>query len=103
MALLYPLILGKTRLQSSSANTLTEALVDAYEGTYYTSRVKREKSQALQDRALKPGIPGLYQGLEMQILKGFFNQGVALLVKGRYVTLGNALVISDRSCVGSSN
>lgn len=90
-------MLAKTRLQSSSANTLTEALIDAYEGTYYTSRVKREKSKALEYRALKPGIPGLYQGLEMQILKGFLNQGVALLVKGRYVTLVGTLWVASKT------
>jgi hypothetical protein len=29
------------------------------------------------------GAEGLYQGWQMQILKGFFNQGVTFLVKGR--------------------
>jgi len=30
-----------------------------------------------------PGFETLYQGLQMQILKGFLNQGVTFLVKGR--------------------
>lgn len=86
VVLLYPMMLAKTRLQHSSAISLTEALVDAYEGKYSTSRVKRENIKAsASKRASKPGVLGLYQGLEMQIVKGFLNQGVTFLVKGRYV------------------
>jgi hypothetical protein len=29
------------------------------------------------------GINGLYQGLQVQLVKGFFNQGVSFLVKER--------------------
>lgn len=84
LAILYPIILAKTRLQNSSVVSLTEALMDAYEGRYSPSRSGREKKKAsASGQVSKPGTPGLYQGLEMQILKGFFNQGVTFLVKGR--------------------
>ncbi|KAJ7590593.1 mitochondrial carrier domain-containing protein [Mycena floridula] len=84
VTLLYPLILAKTRLSvSSSANSsLASVLVDAYEGRTEKSaglpkdeRAKRVKRQ--------DGIAGLYQGLPIQIIKGFFSQGVTFLVKGR--------------------
>ncbi|KAK0459212.1 mitochondrial carrier domain-containing protein [Desarmillaria tabescens] len=67
VAILYPLILAKLRLQAqrkttsaSSAATLGSILLDALKS---------------------PG--GLYQGLEMQISKGFLGQGVSFLVKER--------------------
>ncbi|TFK65629.1 hypothetical protein BDN72DRAFT_845308, partial [Pluteus cervinus] len=41
----------------------------------------------LQDMIWKPGVCRLYQGIEVQTLKGFINQGVTLLVKGRCVRL----------------
>ncbi|KIK60998.1 hypothetical protein GYMLUDRAFT_166757 [Collybiopsis luxurians FD-317 M1] len=85
VALLYPLILAKTRLQvsrktlssaSSSGPTLRTIMLDAYHGRY-----PHPQSSVDTDRAT--GLKRLYQGLEMQILKGFFNQGVTFLVKGR--------------------
>ncbi|KAJ8076775.1 hypothetical protein AAF712_000395 [Marasmius tenuissimus] len=70
VSILYPLILAKTRLQAykkrkadtvalSSPPSLLSVLEDAY---------RRDE---------------LYQGLEMQIFKGFVSQGVTFLVKGR--------------------
>jgi hypothetical protein len=45
---------------------------------------RRSKSSYYDVNAPKvEGIEGLYQGLKMQILKGFFNQGMTFLVKGR--------------------
>ncbi|KAK7472297.1 hypothetical protein VKT23_000417 [Stygiomarasmius scandens] len=88
VAILYPLILAKTRLQARKRSlsetlpanvqikqkpTLTSVLVDAYLGQYPDGqRGKREG-----------GMGALYQGLEMQTLKGFLNQGMTFLVKGR--------------------
>jgi hypothetical protein len=76
--ILYPLMLAKTRLQASSATSMSEVLADAYNGS---GRSRGELPTAHGIR--KPGIPGLYQGLEMQIVKGFLSQGVTFLVKGR--------------------
>ncbi|KAH8827923.1 mitochondrial carrier domain-containing protein [Flagelloscypha sp. PMI_526] len=59
--LLYPLILAKTRLQATSATSIQE--------------VWQEGSEA--------GVAGLYQALQMQLLKGFLSQGVTFNVKGR--------------------
>ncbi|KAF9075517.1 mitochondrial carrier domain-containing protein [Rhodocollybia butyracea] len=80
--LLYPLILSKTRLQASRSSsnisnappTLRTVMLDAYRGRY---------PHGASNKSSITGIKGLYQGLEMQILKGFFNQGVTFLVKGR--------------------
>ncbi|KAJ3483358.1 hypothetical protein NLI96_g6364 [Meripilus lineatus] len=73
--LLYPLILAKTRLQ-----------------------VHRQHARNGEDRDPGPyliwkriiaarGWRGFYQGLEAQILKGFVNQGVAMMVKQRKAAL----------------
>ncbi|EEB92475.1 hypothetical protein MPER_09006 [Moniliophthora perniciosa FA553] len=64
-ALLYPLILAKTRLQAArkQAGNTRPSLISVL-----------EDAEARGE---------LYQGLEMQILKGFVNQGVTFLVKGR--------------------
>ncbi|KAJ3737699.1 mitochondrial carrier domain-containing protein [Lentinula guzmanii] len=92
VALLYPLILSKTRLQAAhksssssesthstvSAPTLISIMLDAYEGRY-----NRDRTQKWDGNEGVTGFQGLYQGLEMQILKGFLNQGVTFLVKGR--------------------
>ncbi|KAJ7503165.1 mitochondrial carrier domain-containing protein [Mycena galericulata] len=77
--ILYPLMLAKTRLQATSATSMREVLHDAYSGKGRS--VKRQPGLERDDRT--PGIPGLYQGLEMQIVKGFLSQGVTFLVKGR--------------------
>ena len=40
--------------------------------------------EAVHTRKARPtGLAAVYQGLEMQILKGFFGQGVTFLVKRR--------------------
>ncbi|KAJ7163456.1 mitochondrial carrier domain-containing protein [Mycena crocata] len=76
---LYPLMLAKTRLQASSATSMQEVLRDAYTGKGRSTK----RVPGREPNSKTPGIPGLYQGLEMQILKGFLSQGVTFLVKGR--------------------
>ncbi|TFY68135.1 hypothetical protein EVG20_g3680 [Dentipellis fragilis] len=74
--ILYPLILAKTRLQlakadsSSSPATMLSVLRTAYrhEGGF---------------------PPGLYQGIEAQILKSFLSQGITFMVKQRWVAFIN--------------
>ncbi|KAJ7270129.1 mitochondrial carrier domain-containing protein [Mycena haematopus] len=82
-SILYPLMLAKTRLQASSATSMREVLHDAYtgKGRSHTADTLPTKSPSKNS-----GIPGLYQGLEMQIVKGFLSQGVTFLVKGRQVS-----------------
>ncbi|KAJ3902085.1 mitochondrial carrier domain-containing protein, partial [Lentinula edodes] len=99
VTLLYPLILSKTRLQASRSRstnsfgspksqstsrpkTLGAVMLDAYYGRYHhgTSSIRSTSDKQVRRAS---GINGLYQGLEMQILKGFLNQGVTFLVKGR--------------------
>ncbi len=62
IALLYPLILAKTRLQASNRQSSLVTVLD------HASRSRT-----------------LYQGLDMQIVKGFLSQGVTFLIKERYV------------------
>ncbi|KAJ7658519.1 mitochondrial carrier domain-containing protein [Mycena rosella] len=78
--ILYPLMLAKTRLQASSATSMREVLRDAYTGRGRSAKFPMELNP---EGSKQPGIPGLYQGLEMQIIKGFLSQGVTFLVKGR--------------------
>ncbi|KAJ3928368.1 MAG: mitochondrial carrier domain-containing protein [Lentinula lateritia] len=99
VALLYPLILSKTRLQASRSRsinsfgssesqstsrpkTLGAVMLDAYHGRYHHGTSSTSSTSDKQVRRAS-GINSLYQGLEMQILKGFLNQGVTFLVKGR--------------------
>ncbi|KAJ3864549.1 mitochondrial carrier domain-containing protein [Lentinula novae-zelandiae] len=98
VALLYPLILSKTRLQASRSKstafgssesqsasrpkTLGAVMLDAYHGRYHHGTSSTSSTSDKQVRRAS-GINSLYQGLEMQILKGFLNQGVTFLVKGR--------------------
>ncbi|KAF9522311.1 mitochondrial carrier domain-containing protein [Crepidotus variabilis] len=80
--LLYPLILAKTRVQTSDETRMTQVLTQALNGTYRGSRARPpiEKVVGIEKT---PSISGLYQGLDMKLVKGFFSQGVTLLVKGR--------------------
>ncbi|KAJ3806885.1 mitochondrial carrier domain-containing protein [Lentinula aff. lateritia] len=98
VVLLYPLILSKTRLQASRSRstnsessesqstsrpkTLGAVMLDAYYGRYHHGTGSTSSTSDKQVRRAS-GINGLYQGLEMQILKGFLNQGVTFLGKGR--------------------
>ena len=66
MALLYPLILAKTRVQTSNTNTKS-------------IRAVLEESYRLA------GVAGLYHGIEIVLIKGFLNQGWTMMTKQRYV------------------
>jgi len=66
VTLLYPLLLAKTRLQSSGRDTQTHSMFDVW-----------------NDAIKHGGISGLYQGLEAQLVKGFLNQGLAMMIKQR--------------------
>ncbi|UZJ53181.1 hypothetical protein CBS101457_002501 [Exobasidium rhododendri] len=87
-ALLFPLILSKTRLQwrSPSGRKMYKSLLDVLRKT-----VKRN------------GVSGLYQGLESQLLKGLVSHGTTMVVKQRvealFVTL--FLILRARSIRGS--
>ncbi|KAI0827670.1 mitochondrial carrier [Trametes gibbosa] len=70
-AILYPLLLAKVRVQASRASRSqgghhTMSMVDVWSKSTNTG-----------------GWTGLYQGLPAQLLKGFVNQGVTMLVKQR--------------------
>ncbi|GAA6047324.1 hypothetical protein JCM3770_001887 [Rhodotorula araucariae] len=80
-AITYPLILAKTRLQFKSPTG--RAL--------YTSQL-----DVFRKTVAKQGLAGLYQGVESQLLKGFFSEGVKLLVKDR---IELAIVLAHRVLV----
>lgn len=67
---LYPLILAKTRIQtaraSSTANTRSPNILQLWATAFS-----------------RDGVPGLYQGLEAQVVKGVVSQGVTMMVKTR--------------------
>ncbi|PVF96585.1 mitochondrial carrier [Serendipita vermifera] len=64
VTLLYPLILAKTRLQSRP-----------------DSKSKSALASVLIDIVDRHGLAALYQGLLAQVLKGFLNQGVTIMLK----------------------
>ncbi|OJT01630.1 Peroxisomal nicotinamide adenine dinucleotide carrier [Trametes pubescens] len=68
-AILYPLLLAKVRVQASRKQP-------GRAGTMSTTDIW---AQALKTG----GWAGLYQGLSAQLIKGFVNQGVTMLVKQR--------------------
>lgn len=92
-ATLYPLTLAKKRIQASKgSDTLDSVLHDAYMGTYRPHRKTDSKRPPFKHRGTSsygPGkeagsdVKGLYQGLSMSLAKGFLNQGMTFLVKGR--------------------
>ncbi|KAG5219808.1 oxidation resistance protein [Salix suchowensis] len=82
-----------TRLQASTAESLHEVIVDSYTGTYH-----RHPSQyagnslplPANTKPLKAGsgrVSNLYQALPSHLVKGFLNQGMTFLVKGRIEAL----------------
>ncbi|KAG6898912.1 hypothetical protein C0993_002864 [Termitomyces sp. T159_Od127] len=79
VCILYPLILAKTRLQASSATSLQSVIKDAYHGV----DTRSEKGQGMRTQDATAGLSGLYQGLWLQIVKGFLNQGVTFTMKRR--------------------
>lgn len=78
--LLYPLMLAKTRLQ------------------VHHNRVQGSNNQLVglltiwKTSIAEDGWKGLYQGLEAQILKGFINQGITMMVKQRQVAYSLLLI-----------
>ncbi|KAG2015372.1 adenine nucleotide transporter, variant 2 [Coprinopsis cinerea AmutBmut pab1-1] len=72
--------------EAPSSEATTNGHVDA-DPTKRPPLTRRSKGSRyyVQREAGKPlqGPEGLYQGLQMQLLKGFFNQGMTFLVKGR--------------------
>jgi solute carrier family 25 (peroxisomal adenine nucleotide transporter), member 17 len=78
VAILYPLILAKTRMQaispkSTDANGRKSSTLGALYNVLHHAYFDEGR-----------GLPGLYQGLQAQLVKGFINQGVSFLVKERY-------------------
>ncbi|KAG7091253.1 hypothetical protein E1B28_010302 [Marasmius oreades] len=71
VTILYPLILAKTRLQARKKSRRNDRSISASPPSLVS---------VLQDAYVRNE---LYQGLEMQIVKGFISQGVTFLIKGR--------------------
>jgi len=66
VALLYPLMLVKTRLQSARSK---------HDGATVVS--------VLSDVVKRKGVASLYDGLEVQMLKGILTQGLTMMTKQR--------------------
>ncbi|KAI0077194.1 mitochondrial carrier [Panus rudis PR-1116 ss-1] len=78
-AILYPLILAKTRLQMQKKRRLEKD----NDGQLDNEENDNVLTIWLQAYA-KYGWAGIYQGLEAQVVKGFVSQGVTMMVKQRY-------------------
>ena len=73
---LYPLLLAKTLLQTQRQEA---------KGSGNEDEVERRSTFMIWRKAYeRHGWHGLYQGIEAQIIKGFVNQGLAMMVKSRY-------------------
>ncbi|KAF8963574.1 mitochondrial carrier domain-containing protein [Flammula alnicola] len=86
VTILYPLILGKKRLQTSSSATIGDVLLDAYQGKDVEPKRRGSVDSRLDSLCSEEeagGLKGLYQGYQMKIITGFLSQGVTFLVKGR--------------------
>ncbi|KAG5368722.1 Peroxisomal nicotinamide adenine dinucleotide carrier [Yarrowia sp. C11] len=68
----YPYILAKTRLQVKSDGKSGKA---------------KSASQMVVDTIKKEGVLGLWEGCQGQILKGFFSQGITMLIKDKIARL----------------
>ncbi|KAB8283124.1 mitochondrial carrier domain-containing protein [Yarrowia lipolytica] len=68
----YPYILAKTRLQVKSDSGSNKA---------------KSASQMVVDTIKKEGVLGLWEGCQGQILKGFFSQGITMLIKDKIARL----------------
>lgn len=89
LAALYPLLLAKVRVQAWHRSTKTSDMAE-------TSTMLGVWRAACKEP--KRGWKGLYDGLAVQIMKGFVNQGVTMMVKQRCVwhsRLGVARILSD--------
>jgi len=73
VSILYPLILAKTRLQSSKWKHNAEN----------NGRQNRSMFDVWSAAYERDGVPGLYQGLEAQVAKGFLSQGLTMMTKQR--------------------
>ena len=71
-------MLAKTRLQMHRKR-VTKAEDDSQNSGEEDVSVVNIWQEVLK----KDGVSGLYQGLEAQLLKGFVNQGVTMMVKQR--------------------
>ncbi|KAI0733745.1 mitochondrial carrier [Fomitopsis betulina] len=74
LAALYPLLLAKVRVQAWHRSTKTSDMAE-------TSTMLGVWRAACKEP--KRGWKGLYDGLAVQIMKGFVNQGVTMMVKQR--------------------
>ncbi|KAJ8516923.1 hypothetical protein ONZ45_g5817 [Pleurotus djamor] len=85
VSILYPLLLAKTRLQASRGSSFKQVLVDSYTGHFHRhpSLPHHVDGDVPRPPAHKGKTKNLYQALSVQILKGFLNQGMTFLVKGR--------------------
>lgn len=81
-AILFPLMLSKTRLQwrSPTGRKMYRNLADVFSKTIR-----------------KAGVWGLYQGLESQLLKGLVSHGTTMVVKQRVEALFISLYLSLRA------
>lgn len=84
VAILYPLILAKVILQAQRKTTSTSTLGSIFLGA-----------------SKSPG--GLYQGLEMQVVKGFLGQGVSFLIKERIEQFIVGSYLRSRRKLGKSD
>jgi hypothetical protein len=102
-AILYPMVLGKALSISGMAHRTSSDADDIYVGLGREKGENRTKGKgkglrgraSAKDRLIGPiadvykreGVRGCFRGVEGQLVKGFIQQGVTMLLKQRYALL----------------
>jgi len=92
-ALLYPLMLAKTRLQVQRKRR-QEQVKEGDMSMLEANSLSPSMMSIWSDAYERNGWSGVYQGLEAQIVKGFVNQGVTMMVKQRVELIIVAMYLS---------
>ena len=77
----YPFSLAKARLQSGSMDDRKDTSSVKLAGEFMGARVPRNISTIVLHIAKTEGIQALYEGLNGEVLKGFFSHGITMIVK----------------------
>ena len=78
----YPFSLAKSRLQSSPSREERDTLSTVKQGgTQTPKKIPRNVFTVIIRIAQTEGLSALYEGLEGEVMKGFFSHGITMIVK----------------------
>ena len=77
----YPFSLAKSRLQTSASNGQEAVSTSVKLEPESSPKIPRNVFTTILRIAQTEGLGGLYEGLEGEVLKGFFSHGITMIVK----------------------